>query len=76
MSLPIILVIIAGVLLLLHRGGGRNAVWGTAILGLIIGIIVALITGDWNLLAWIFAISTFVGTFIEWVGRLSKRQRR
>ncbi len=67
--------IAAGVLLVLHWKG-PNAVWGMAGLGLIVGLIVAVVTGDWGLLALIFAIGTFVGTSFEWVRRLTERARR
>lgn len=64
--------IVAGVLLILHWKG-PNAVWGGATLGVIIGIIVALVKSDWSMLALIFAIGTFAGTIFEWIGRLAKR---
>ena len=72
MELRVILAIIAGVLLIIFWGG-RNAVWGGATLGVIVGLIVAVVSGDWGLLALIFAIGTFAGTFFELIGRLSKR---
>jgi fucose permease len=72
METPIIMAIIAGVLLILHWKG-PNAVWGGATLGVIVGIIVALIKSDWSMLALIFAIGTFIGTLFEWIGRLAKR---
>jgi len=71
---PVITVItvIAVILLVLHWKG-PNAVWGGATLGVIVGLIVALVTGDWSRLALIFGIGTFAGTLFEWVGRLAKR---
>ncbi len=72
MEVSTILAIVAAVLLLLHWRG-PNAVWGGATLGVIVGLIVALVTGNWSLLALIFAIGTFAGTLFEWVGRLAKR---
>ena len=68
-----ILAIVAAVLLILHFKG-PNAVWGGATLGVIVGLIVALIVGDWSLLALIFAIGTFAGTVFEWIGRASRRK--
>lgn len=64
--------ILAIVLLALHWKG-PNAVWGGATLGVIVGLIVALVVGDWSLLALIFAIGTIAGTIFEWIGRLAKR---
>ena len=69
-----VMAIVAGVLLVLHWKG-PNAVWGGATLGLIVGLIVAIVTGDWGRLALIFAIGTFAGTLSEWVGRLASRAR-
>ncbi len=67
--------ILAIVLLALHWKG-PNAVWGGATLGVIVGLIVALVAGDWSLLALIFAIGTIAGTIFEWIGRLAKRMGR
>lgn len=69
------LVVIAVVLLVLHWGK-PNAVWGGATLGLIVGVIVALVTRHWYLVPRIFAIGTFAGTIFEWIGRLYRRGRR
>jgi hypothetical protein len=70
--MEIALVVVALILLFLHWKG-PNAVWGGATLGLIVGLIIALVRGDWGILALSFSIGTFVGTFFEWVGRISKR---
>ena len=75
MSLSTILAIVAGVLLILHWKG-PNAVWGGAGLGAIVGLIIALVKGDWGLLALSFAVGTFAGTFFEWVPRIGKRLHR
>ncbi len=72
MEATTLMAIVAAVLLVLHRKG-PNAVWGGATLGVIVGLIVALVVRDWSLLALIFAIGTFAGTVFEWVGRLSRR---
>jgi len=74
MSLTTILAIVAGVLLLLHWKG-PNAVWGGALLGAIVGLILAIINGDWGLMALIFALGTFAGTFFEWIHRIANRFR-
>jgi len=70
-----IMTVVAIILLVLHWKG-PNAVWGGATLGVIVGLIVALVTGDWGRLALIFAVGTFSGTFFEWIGRLAKRLRQ
>ena len=72
MEASTIMALVAIILLAFHWKG-PNAVWGGATLGLVVGIIVALITGDWSWLAIIFAIATFVGVLFEWIGRLSQR---
>ena len=66
------MLVIAVILLALHWAG-PNAVWGGATFGLVVGLIIAPITGDWGLLAIAFAGSTFAGTLFEWVGRLADR---
>lgn len=68
------MVVIAVILLVLHWRG-PNAVWGGATLGLIVGVIVALVTGHWYLIPRIFAVGTFAGTLFEWIGRLVRRKR-
>ena len=75
MTPAIILAIIAGVLLLLHLKG-PNAVWGGAGLGVVVGLVVAIVKGDWSLLAVSFAVGTFCGVVFEWLGRLSDRIKR
>jgi len=72
--MTIAVLIIALILLALHWKG-PNAVWGGATLGLIAGVIFALITGDWGTLALILSIGVFAGTIFEWVGRLAKRSK-
>lgn len=69
MALATILAIVAGVLLILHWKG-PNAVWGGAGLGVVVGLIIALVKGDWSLLALSFALGTFAGTFFEWIGKI------
>jgi len=70
-----VMAIVAGVLLILFWRG-RNAVWGGATLGAIVGLILALVKHDWSLLALSFAIGTFVGLGAEGLGLLSNRLRR
>jgi hypothetical protein len=72
-----VMTVIAVILLVLHWKG-PNAVWGGATLGVIVGLIVALVTGNWGWLARIFAVSTYAGTLFEWLGRLGDwlKQRR
>jgi hypothetical protein len=85
MSLPTILAIIAGVLLIVHWKG-PNAVWAGAALGAIVGLVLGIIRGDWvlvvgyteanyGLLLISFAAGTFAGTVVEWVVRIARRLR-
>lgn len=75
MTWQIVMAIVAGVLLIVFWRG-RNAVWGGATIGVIVGLILALVKGNWNLLALSFAIGTFVGLFAEGLGRLSDKLKR
>lgn len=63
---------VAIALLVLHWKG-PNAVWGGATLGIIVGIIVALITKDWNRMLSFFAMGIFIGTLFEWIGRIANK---
>ena len=67
---------VAIVTLLLHSGS-RNAVWGAATLGFLIGVVIALFGDgfDWWTVAKTVAIAAMVGTAIEWVQRLLNRQQ-
>ena len=67
---------VAAVILLGLHWKGPNAVWGGAGLGVIVGLIVAIVKGDWSLLAVSFAVGTFCGVVFEWLGRLSDRIKR
>ena len=75
-TVPIVLVIVA-VILLLFYWKGPNPVWGSATLGLIVGLIVAPVTGEWNYLAYIFSGAIIAAAIYEWfyllLKRLSKR---
>lgn len=72
-----ILYAVAMLMLLLHWNG-RNAVWGGATLGLIVGLIVAVFREgfDWWLVAHFATIATLLGTISEWVPRLLGRMLR
>ena len=69
------LVVFAIILLALHWKG-PNAVWGGATLGVVVGIIVSLVEGEWSPLGGIFAVGTIIGAIFEWIGLLSKRTSR
>ncbi len=64
----------AALLLLLHWRG-RNAVWGGATLGFLIGVVVALFRDgfDWWLVAKIATVATLISTVTEWAPRLLRR---
>jgi uncharacterized membrane protein len=70
----IIMVVVAVILLLLHWKG-PNAVWGGATLGVVVGIIVSLVAGDWSPLPAIFMAGTIVGAIFEWVWKLGKSKK-
>ena len=74
MGVRAILAIVAGVLLILHWRG-PNAVWGGAGVGAIVGLVIALVRGDWGLLALGFAAGTIAGAVLEWIGRLANKLR-
>lgn len=64
------------VLALLGHWGSRNAVWGTATFGALIGIGVATYQPgfDWWLVGKSVVIATFVGLAVEWLPRLGKKR--
>jgi len=72
--MTIVMTVVAIILLVLHWKG-PNAVWGGATLGVIVGLIIALVVGDWGLLALSFAVGTFAGTLFEWVYKLGKLKK-
>jgi hypothetical protein len=74
MAVSTVLAIVAGVVLILHWKG-PNAVWGGATVGAIVGLVIALVRGDWGLLALSFAAGTFAGAVFEWIGRIAERLR-
>jgi len=64
-----ILIVISVILLVLFFFGRRNAVWGGATFGLVVGIIVGLIMRDFlNVLKWGFVIGTLAGFGAELLG--------
>ncbi|MEO8365869.1 MAG: hypothetical protein ABI538_06635 [Pseudoxanthomonas sp.] len=65
---------IAGIALLGHWRT-KSAVWGTATMGLVIGLIVAAIHPgfDWAFVGKIVAIATLIGVVIEWLPRLGRK---
>lgn len=70
-----ILLGVAIVILLLHSGS-KNAVWGTATLGVIVGLIVAFF-GDgfeWWTVGKSFVIATFIGATLEWIPKIFQRK--
>jgi hypothetical protein len=63
----------AVVALLLYRGS-RNAVWGTATLGALVGVVVAVISGfEWSIVGKAVVVGTFAGLAFEWLPRLAAR---
>ena len=75
MSIWAILAIVAGVLLIVFWRG-RNAVWGSASLGVIVGIILSLVKSKWSLMLPCFTIGTFAGLAGVGLGALSDRLKK
>ncbi len=69
-----ILYALAALMLWLHWNS-RNAVWGGATLGFLIGVIVAIFRDgfDWWLVAKIVTMATLISTVTEWAPRLLSR---
>ena len=69
---------IGGISLALFAGRGPNAVWGTATLGLIIGLIVALFQAgfDWSTIAKGLTAGAGIGLVFELLPRLLGKGRR
>jgi len=70
-----ILSIIAVVSLIVFFARGPNAIWGGATVGLIIGVIVALVRDgfEWSTIWKGIVIGIILGAIAEMLGRLSKR---
>jgi hypothetical protein len=66
-----LLLAIAVVALLAHWGS-KNAVWGTATLGAIVGVAIATFSEgfDWWIVRKAFIIGTLIGVALEWLPRL------
>ena len=66
-----ILTAAAVVILLVYRGS-KNAVWGTATIGAVVGIVIAIIRPgfSWSTVGKAFVIATFIGFAFEWLPRL------
>ena len=64
-----------GVATLLWHFKGRNAVWGTASLGLIVGVVLALFQSGFNFstIGKAVCIGAIIGTVFEWLPRLTSK---
>lgn len=69
-----ILLVAAAVVLLVHWRG-PNAVWGTATLGILIGVVVAVFRPgfDWWTVGKAAVVGTFIGLAFEWMPRIAGR---
>lgn len=64
----------AAAVALLAYWGSRNAVWGTATFGALVGLVVALIRGfEWSTVGKAVVIGTFIGLVFEWLPRIVSR---
>ena len=74
-----ILAVIAGISLVISFFMGKNAIWGTLTLGIIVAVIVAFIFKEsgfnWQLFKKVIIISILIGAFFELLGRLSKSKK-
>lgn len=67
----------AAVVSLLAHLGSKNAVWGTATFGAIIGVVLGLFHGfEWSTVGKAFVIGALVGVGFEWLPRLVSGPRR
>lgn len=66
--------LIGSIILLVVYSGRRSAVWGGATLGVIVGVIAAIVGEgfNWWTVGKGLAVGTFIGTICEWVGRLTQ----
>lgn len=64
------------VLILLMNFRTKNAIWGTATLGLLIGLIVAVIRPgfDWWTVGKAVVIATFIGAALQWSARWTEKR--
>ena len=73
----LVLVIISFVALALTFSKGRNAIWGGATIGLILGVIVGIFRSPFfTTLGYGFVIGTFAGIAAELLGRISDYLKR
>ena len=72
-----ILLGVTALVLLLHWGS-RNAVWGAATLGLIIGVLVAVFSSgfDWWIVGKTVVVATPIGVVLEWAPRLMNKKNQ
>lgn len=65
----------AAVVILLAHWGSRNAVWGTATFGALVGVVIAFVRPgfDWGTVGKAFVIGTFIGLVFEWLPRFVPR---
>lgn len=63
----------AAVILLIYRSG-PNAIWGTATLAAVVGIVIAAFQPgfEWSTVGKAIVIGTFVGLAFEWLPRILK----
>ena len=68
----------AAAVALVSHWGSKNAVWGTAILGALIGLIAAIVwpAFDWGMIGKAFVIGSLIGLVFEWLLRLIRRPQR
>lgn len=72
-----ILSAVVGVALVAYWGS-RNAVWGTATLGALVGLIIAVVQSgfDWATVGKGFVVGALVGLAFEWLGRIGTKLAR
>ena len=68
----------AAAVVLMNHWGSKNAVWGTATLGALIGLIGAIVRPgfDWGMIGKAFVIGSLIGLVFEWLPRLIRRPQR
>tara|TARA_Y100000588_G_scaffold70563_1_gene72382 strand:+ start:1809 stop:2054 length:246 start_codon:yes stop_codon:yes gene_type:complete len=72
----LIALILSVIVIAIYFSRGKNAVWGGATLGIIVGVIVGFFNGDFLVvLGWGFSLGTLVGLAAELMGGLSDRLR-
>ena len=67
---------IAAISFLVIYWRGPNAVWGGSVLGLVVGLVVAIFFQEgfkFLVVGKGFVIGTLIGTVCEWIGAVSKR---